>query len=132
MTRLRNIAVIAAGSAILALGMVGCMPEQPDPISPKAMMETSGDNLLAWSSPSAGRLTILDKNTDKIIYASNVNSGQAVKIDVPANRVTMDGQIVAETVLHGGDQYRIYFEPTTTIEKTSTVETNSVETVHEK
>jgi hypothetical protein len=52
-------------------------------------------------------------------------------VDVDRNRIMLDNQIVNENSLHAGDQYKIYFEPTDTIEKTSSIETNSVETVHQ-
>ena len=105
MIRIRQIAVASVGSAILAIGAVGCMQEQPEPVSPKAMMETSGDKVITWSAPSAGRLTIIDKNTNKIVYGSTVAGGQAVKVDVDVNHIMLDSQVVSENSLHGGDQY---------------------------
>jgi hypothetical protein len=113
------------------MSLAGCMGERPDPVSPAATLETSGDKNLTWTATSAGKLTVYDDNTQKIVYGATLNQGQTVKVDVDNNRITLDSTTVGENSLHGGDQYKIYFEPTSTVSKTSTVETNSVETVHQ-
>ena len=132
MFRFRRTSVVLAGSAFLALGIAGCA-EQPKSaaISPNAVMETSGDQTLTWNAPSAGKLTVYDNSSGKIVYGATVTRDQAVKVDVENNRITLDTQIVDESSLHPGDQYRIYFEPTQTVERTATIETNSVETMHD-
>ena len=131
MTRLSQIAVAAVGCLSLVTGLTGCMANRPDEISPNAVMETSGDKSLTWTASSAGKMTVWDQSTDKIVYGSTVNQGQSVGVDVDRNRIMLDSQIVNENSLHAGDQYKIYFEPTSTVEKTSSVETNTVETVHQ-
>jgi hypothetical protein len=134
MTRLRQIAVAAVGSFSLVLGLAGCMPERPDSISPNAVMETSGNSSLTWTASSSGNVTVFDQSTDKIVYGAKVNHGQALDVDVDKNKILLDGELVSENSLHRGDQYRIFFEPTSTtrVETNSTVETNTVETSHSK
>jgi hypothetical protein len=131
MTRLRQIAVATAGCVTLVFGLAGCMPERPESISPNAVMETSGDKTLTWTASSSGRLTVWDKNTDKIVYGTRVKSGQSVNVDVDRNKIMLDDQLVDQGSLHAGDQYRLFFEPTSTVESNSRIETNTVETVHE-
>jgi hypothetical protein len=131
MSRLRQIVVSMGVCVPMVIGMAGCMNEQPDPISPSAVMETSGNADLTWTASSAGKLTVFDQNTQKIAYGADLTTNQSVKVDVDNNRITLDSQVVSENSLHRGDQYKIYFEPTNSVTKTSTVETNSVETVHQ-
>jgi hypothetical protein len=131
MTRLRQIAIASLGSLALSITMVGCMGSHPDAISANAVMETSGDKTLTWTASSPGRLTVYDKSSDKIVYGATVAAGQAVKVDVDNNRVMLDSQVVSENSLHGGDEYKIYFEPTATVQSSEqTIESRSVQTVH--
>jgi hypothetical protein len=133
MTRLRQTVVALSASGIMGMGIMGCAGDpKAAPISPNAEMETQGDQTLTWNAPSAGKLTVYDNTSGKIVYGSPVKKDEAVKVDVDNNRVTLDTQTVEESTLHRGDQYRIYFEPTTVVERTATVETNSVETVHDR
>ena len=134
MTRMHRIVLATGGCLSLVLGMIGCAVEQPQAMSPNAVMETSGDKNLTWSAESAGNLTVYDQNTEKIVYGTTIRTGQNVAVDVDLNRVTLDSKVVSENTLHRGDQYRIFFEPTGTVEKTSTIEThvNSVETTNGK
>ena len=132
MSRLRQIAMAATGCVSLVFGLAGCMANRPESISPNAVMETSGDKTLTWTASSAGNMTVWDQNADKIVYGAAVRSGQSVNVDVDRNRIMLDNQIVNQNSLHGGDQYRIFFEPTSTVEKTSTIRTDTVETVHDR
>jgi hypothetical protein len=116
MTRLRQIAVASLGCFGLVAGLAGCMENRPDSISPNAMMETSGDKSLTWTASGYGRITVWDQNTDKIVYGTTIKSGQSVNVDVDRNRIMLDNQIVNENSLHGGDQYKIYFEATNSVD----------------
>ena len=130
MTRVRQIAVASFGSIALAIGLAGCAGNRPETIGANAVMETSGDKTLTWTASSSGNLTVYDQSSDKIAYGATVAAGQSVKVDVDSNRIMLDSQIVSENSLHGGDQYKIYFEPTGTVQSESTVESHSVQTVH--
>jgi hypothetical protein len=131
MSPLRQIALAGAGCFSLLAGLAGCIPDRPEEISPNAVMETSGDRTVTWTASSSGKMTVYDQNTGKIVYGATVHDGQSVRVDADNNRISLDGQVVNENSLHGGDQYKIFFEPTSRVEKTSTVETNTVETVHQ-
>jgi hypothetical protein len=87
---------------------------------------------VSWTASSDGRVSVYDQNTDKIVYGTSVRVGQSVNVDVDNNRIMLDGQLVNENSLHRGDQYRIYFEPTSIVHSESTVETHteSVQTTH--
>jgi hypothetical protein len=130
MTRVRQIFIASLGSLALSVGLVGCMGGRPESISANAVMETSGDKTITWTASSPGRLTVYDQSSDKIIYGASVAGGQSVKVDVDNNRVMLDSQVVSENSLHGGDQYKIYFEPTATVQTDSTFESHSVQTTH--
>jgi hypothetical protein len=64
------------------------------------------------------------------VYGTKIHRGQSVDVDTQKNMVMLDNQVVSQNSLHPGDEYRIYFDPTTTVETNSTVETDTVETSH--
>jgi hypothetical protein len=131
MTRLRQFAITSLGTIALSVGLVGCAETRPEAVSANAVMETSGDKTLTWTAASPGRVTVFNQSTDKIVYGATVASGQSVKVDVDGNRIMLDSQVVSENSLHGGDEYKIYFEPTATVQSSeSTIESHSVQTVH--
>ena len=122
MNRLHQIVVATGGCLSLVLGIAGCATERPEAMSPNAVLETSGDKNLTWTAQGAGNLTVYDQNTEKIVYGTTITPAQNVAVDVDMNRVTLDSKVVSENTLHRGDQYRIFFEPTGVIAKTSTIE----------
>jgi hypothetical protein len=132
MTRVRQFAVTGIGCVGLFLGLAGCADTRPDPISPGSVMESAGDKTLSWSASGTGRVTVYDQSAARIIYGADVHTGQTVTVDQEHNRIMLDSQLVNENGLHGGDEYRIYFQPTTTVNTESTVESHTVETTHQQ
>jgi hypothetical protein len=132
MTRVRQIAVVGFGSLGLFLGLAGCAGgPRPDPISPGSVMETAGDKTLSWTSSGSGRVTVYDQSAARIVYGADVRNGQTVSVDQDHNRILFDSQLVSENSLHLGDEYRIYFQPTSTVHTESTVDSHTVETTHQ-
>jgi hypothetical protein len=51
---------------------------------------------------------------------------------VDNNRIMLNGQIAVQNNLHKGDEYRVFFEPSTVTDKTSHIQTDTVETTHDR
>jgi hypothetical protein len=131
MTGIRHFAV-AAASGLLLLGVVGCQHDRPETLSPNAMMQVEGNKSLNFDAPSDGKVTVYNSDTDHIVYASEIKKSQNINVDVENNRISLNGQTAVENNLHKGDQYRIFFEPTSVTERTSRVQTDTVESSHDR
>jgi hypothetical protein len=93
-------------------------------------MEVEGNRDLSFEAPADGRITVFDGDTQQVSYASEIKKGQAVAVDMPNNRITLNGQIAAENNLHKGDNYRIFFEPTMVTDSTTHIQTDTVQSTH--
>ena len=133
MTGIRHIAVVAASGLMLGLGIVGCeSQERPEAISPNATKVLEGNKTLSFEAPSDGRVTLYDGDTNHIVYSSEMTKGQSLMADVDNNRITLNGQTAVQNNLHKGDEYRVFFEPSTVTDKTSRIQTDTVETTHDR
>lgn len=132
MTRLRHLAIATASGLALTLGVVGCAHERPAGVSGAAAMVASGNKNLSFQAPSDGQVTVYDTVADRVDYSGKINKGQGLMVDAPHDAITIDGRIVQHSGFDALHNHEIYFEPSSHVEKSSTVETNtnSVETSH--
>jgi hypothetical protein len=131
MTGIRHFAV-AAASGLLLLGVAGCQHDRPETLSPNAIKQVEGDRNLSFQAPSDGKVTVYNTDTDHIVYASEIKKSQSINVDVENNRISLNGQTAVENNLHKGDQYRIFFESSTITDRTSHVQTDTVESTHDR
>jgi hypothetical protein len=130
MTGFRHFAAVTASGILLAVG-AGCA-SQPDSVSPTAVKEVEGNRNLSFEAPSNGRVTVFDSDSQHIAYSADIMKGNAVMVDNDNNRITLNGQTAVENSLHKGDNYRIFFDPSSVTDRTSRVQTDTVETSHDK
>jgi hypothetical protein len=98
---------------LCALGMfvmVGCESDRMTNIPPSATVSASGNMQLTYTAPQTGTIWVYDVNSDRIIYSGPIGANQSVVVDPSANQITLDGRVVFDKGLNGGDQNRIYFE----------------------
>ncbi len=125
-------AAAALGGLFLTLGIAGCEHERPESLSGGSVMAVEGNRNLNYTAPNDGTVTVYDTHRDQVIYSGKIMKGQNLMVDTMNDQITIDGQKVAEKVVAGGDQHRVFFSPSEHIDKSATVQTNttSVETVH--
>lgn len=118
----RHFAGLLAG-VLLAVGIVGCATSNEN-IPTNAQMVTSGNGVVAFTAPRDGKVYILDKNMNKLLYSANINKGQAVSVD-PTRRdrnITIDNNAVTQESLNVGHTYQIYFHPMTDADRNVAIE----------
>ncbi len=130
MTRLSQSVAAIVGGLTLSLGLAGCMNERPAGLSASAVMAVEGDKTLSYMAQNDGTVTVFDTQANTVIYAGQMIKGQSLLVDVPNDRVTLDGKVVSQNDLHGGDVNRIFFEPKDHMETTVQTDTNTMETSH--
>jgi hypothetical protein len=59
----------------------------------------SGQKITAVATTRPGRLYVLDRDDDSILWAGDVRAGEALVIDGVARKVTLDGKTVAQGVV---------------------------------
>ncbi|HTL29236.1 MAG TPA: hypothetical protein VL282_08445 [Tepidisphaeraceae bacterium] len=122
MLRLRHFAGPAMGFA-LAIGVAGCAATNEN-IPSSANMVSSGNETVAFTAPRDGKVYVLDKNMNKLLYSGNIERGQAVTVD-PTRKdrnIALDGNSVTQTSLNVGHTYEIFFQPNNTTDRHVTVE----------
>lgn len=106
--------LLSVGAMTLA---IGCGPERHPDIPADAMLGVSGDGLLTYRSPSSGMVYVYDDDTNKMIYAGKVLSGQTIRVDPARDRVTIGDQTVYDKDLNNGNTHKVFFERESILER---------------
>ena len=117
------LSLFAAG--VLGLAVVGCTHERPKELPGTAVLAVEGDRTLNYLAPADGMVTVYDARADKTVYSGEIKKGQNVMVDTSNNRITIDGKTVSDSTLFVGHPHRIFFEPSSRVTSTSTVQTNT-------
>ncbi len=102
-------AVVITGSAI---SLAGCTPERHEVIPSTATVGAEGNDRLTFTSDGPGMIYIYDQTDNKLLYSARVPGRRQVVVDPDTNQITVDGQLVQEKTLRGGNQRKIFFHPT--------------------
>ena len=111
MAKTRSAAI--AVPLLLALGMLvlaGCESDRMANIPPGAAVMASGNSQVTYTATQPGTFWVYDVNNDRIVYSGSLAGNQNVLVDPSANQITVDGRVVFDKGLNGGDQLRIYFQ----------------------
>jgi len=104
-------AAVAAMCGMASIAFVACANETVD-VPSNAQEMASGNSRIAFTATEPGDVLIEDVTNQSVVYRSHVRDGDIVDVDPSTNQVTLNGTVVENQSLHNGDQYRIYFTPT--------------------
>jgi len=103
-----NRLALAAMCGAASVAFVGCVEDRTD-IPPSAQVMSSGNARLVFTSTTPGSVIIEDDANKSIAYRGRLTTGDTIVVDPGLNTVTVNGTVVADKALHGGDQYKILF-----------------------
>jgi hypothetical protein len=113
-------------AAAVGLTLGGC--ESVAPVPSSAMQVSSGEGAVSYRTADPGQIYVYDKTWNQLAYTGQVKANQLVAVDPGAGKVTIDGTIVVQKPLGGGDKFDIYLDKSaamgsTTVEKTTVTHT---------
>jgi hypothetical protein len=110
MTTLRQI--FAGGVLGLTFAIAGCA-ENPA-VPPDASLMTSGTTTAKFKPTTDGRVYILDRTINKILYQAQIERGEMVELNAREDFIKVGGNTVADRTLDDGHDFQILFksEPT--------------------
>lgn len=103
------LAAVAITGALVSL--TGCAPERHDVVPSSATVGAEGNERLTFTSDGPGMIYIVDQTDDKLLYSARVPGRRQVVVDPDSNQITVDGQLVQEKTLRGGNNRKIFFHP---------------------
>ena len=112
MNSIRHVALAAVSGMALTFGLAGCTHDRPKDLSGNAVQVVQGNKSLEYRATADGTVTVYDNKADQVIYMGLIMRGQTLTVDIPNNRVKIDGTMVSQQSLHGGDENSIFFAPT--------------------
>ena len=98
--------------AVSAGSLTGCAPERHEVVPSSALIGAEGNERLTFTSDGPGTIYIVDQTDDKLLYSGELTGRRQVVVDPDSNQITVDGQLVQEKTLRGGNNRRIFFRRT--------------------
>lgn len=112
MNNIRYFAMATLSGMALTFGLAGCTHDRPEDLSGNAVQVVQGNKSLEYRATAEGTVTVYDNSTAQVIYKGQIMKGQTLTVDTTNNHINIDGQVVSQQSLHGGDQNTIFFAPT--------------------
>ncbi|HEY8665159.1 MAG TPA: hypothetical protein VIL86_00780 [Tepidisphaeraceae bacterium] len=112
--RMSGVSKLFAAMVLGAAGMSlsGCTTEKYDEMPSAAMQQVTSDDRMTWRAPEDGRVWVVNRDRDKIVYSGRLLKGQEIVVDPDKNRVRIDGRSVMEDIkMDRHDTRKIYFLP---------------------
>src|SRR5688500_16981257 len=102
MTPLRQI--FAAGVLGLAVAATGCITLHPA-LPPDAPLMTSGTTTAKFKPTTDGRVYIVDRTNNTILYQGEVDRGDLVELNAREDKITIGGNTVSDRTLDDGHDF---------------------------
>ena len=92
-----------------ALTLYGCAEHgrMAIPGNAERLASGSGHKITTVATMRPGRLYVLDRDDDSVLWAGDVHAGQTLVIDGVARKVTLDGKTVSEGI--GREHHYVVF-----------------------
>jgi len=94
----------------LAAGSGGCNSVDKTAKTISADKLAEGHSDLSATLDHSGQLQVWDNDTQKIVYQADVNKHDKVVVDPKADRITINGDTVAQPGLTSAHRYQIYLK----------------------
>ena len=106
---------LAAGSVMaIMLILTGCTVERHDRITTigvpvGAIEEKTGVGRLTWDAPKYGKVFVVDRDDETMVYQGPLHAGDHFVVDPDDNRIAANGQRLIQRRLKGSHRHTIYF-----------------------
>jgi hypothetical protein len=105
--------LLAALAVAVSVGsLAGCAPERHEVVPSSALVGAEGNERLTFTSDGPGTIYIFDQTDNKLLYSGDLTGRRQVVVDPDSNQITVDGHLVQDKTLRGGNHRRIFFRPT--------------------
>lgn len=109
----RSTVLSSVAAAALALGVVGCAPEQQNLVPGDAQKMSSAVGMTHFVAPTDGTVFVMDGAT-RLVGRYSVSKNQSVDVDPAKNVILVNSAPAASNVLAADHRYDLYFEPSAT------------------